>query len=236
MVMGDRSADMAKISVMFGSNVESEHNLDRDEMKIGRAMDCEIMVDNLGVSRHHCTIVREGDNWVVVDGGSNNGTFVGGQKIKRHTLKHADRVVLGKHSLLFDQHGSVEGATDASGKKKGPAGMGGEMTMFVDQAALAKVMSTKRMGLALQQGGREVLVPLIREETTIGSKGADVPCKAFLVKAIQAKVVRSGEGHKVLSLGGWRKVCVNGTKTAAQDLKAGDIISIAGQTFIYKQA
>ncbi|MBA3710005.1 MAG: FHA domain-containing protein [Planctomycetes bacterium] len=226
---------MAKMSVMFGSNVESEHNLDRDEMKIGRAMDCEIMVDNLGVSRHHCTIVREGDNWVVVDGGSNNGTFVGGQKIKRHTLKHADRVVLGKHSLLFDQHGTVEGA-DASGKKKGPAGMGGEMTMFVDQAALAKVMSTKRMGLALQQGGREVVVPLIREETTIGSKGADVPCKAFLVKPIQAKIVRSGEGHKVVNAGGWRAVRVNGAKITSQDLKAGDIILIAGATFTYKPA
>ncbi|MBA2479140.1 MAG: FHA domain-containing protein [Planctomycetes bacterium] len=226
---------MAKISVMFGSNVESEHNLDRDEMKIGRAMDCEIMVDNLGVSRHHCTIVREGDNWVVVDGGSNNGTFVGGQKIKRHTLKHADRVVLGKHSLLFDQHGSVE-TGEAGGKKKGPAGMGGEMTMFVDQAALAKVMSTKRMGLALQQGGREVLVPLIREETTIGSKGADVPCKAFLVKAIQAKVVRAGEGHRVVSSGGWRSVKVNGAKVSTHDLKAGDVILIAGHTFAYKQA
>ena len=187
---------MAKISVMFGSNVESEHTLQKDEIKIGRAMDCEIVVDNLGVSRHHCTIVKEGDGWVVVDGGSNNGTFVGGQKIKRHTLKHADRIVLGKHSLLFDQHGSAdgEGGGGPGGKKKG-AGMGGEMTMFVDQAALAKVMSAKRMGLGVMQGGRELLVPLMREETSIGKSGADSPCKDFLVKPIQAKVVRAGEGH-----------------------------------------
>src|SRR4051812_36468764 len=171
---------MAKISVMFGSNVESEHTLVKDEIKIGRAMDCEIVVDNLGVSRHHCTIVKENDDWVVVDGGSNNGTFVGGQKIKRHTLKHADRIVLGKHSLLFDQHGTAESEGAGGAKKK--AGMGGEMTMFVDQAALAKVMSTKRMGLALMQGGREMVVPLIREETSIGKSGADIPCKAFLVK------------------------------------------------------
>jgi pSer/pThr/pTyr-binding forkhead associated (FHA) protein len=226
---------MAKISVMFGSNIESEHTLVKDEIKIGRAMDCEIVVDNLGVSRHHCTIVKENDNWVVVDGGSNNGTFVGGQKIKRHTLKHADRVVLGKHSLLFDQHGTAEGAAEG-GKKKGPAGMGGEMTMFVDQAALAKVMSTKRMGISLNQGGREVLVPLLREETSIGASGADVPAKGFLVKGIQAKIIRNGEGHRLVSSGGWRAVKVNGAKVASQDLKAGDIITIAGHSYTYKQA
>jgi pSer/pThr/pTyr-binding forkhead associated (FHA) protein len=226
---------MAKISVMFGSNVESEHTLQKDEIKIGRAMDCEIVVDNLGVSRHHCTIVKEGDNWVVVDGGSNNGTFVGGQKIKRHTLKHADRIVLGKHSLLFDQHGVAEGGAEGGAKKKA-GGMGGEMTMFVDQAALAKVMSSKRMALALMQGGREVLVPLIREETSIGKAGADIPCKAFLVKPIQAKVVRNGEGHRVVSSGGFRAVRVNGQKVATQDLKVGDIITIAGHSFTYKQA
>lgn len=225
---------MAKISVMFGSTVESEHTLQKDEIKIGRAMDCEIVVDNLGVSRHHCTIVKDGDNWVVVDGGSNNGTFVGGQKIKRHTLKHADRIVLGKHSLLFDQHGSAD--PDAEAKKKKAAGMGGEMTMFVDQAALAKVMSSKRMAISLNQGGREVLVPLIREETTIGKAGADVPCKAFLIKPVQAKIVRNGDGHRLVSMGGLRAVRVNGQKIASHDLKPGDTILIAGHAFTYKQA
>lgn len=224
---------MAKISVMFGSTVESEHTLVKDEIKIGRAMDCEIVVDNLGVSRHHCTIVKDGEGWVVVDGGSNNGTFVGGQKIKRHTLKHADRIVLGKHSLLFDQHGMAD---DGDAKKKKAAGMGGEMTMFVDQAALAKVMSSKRMALSLNQGGREVLVPLVREETTIGKSGADIPCKGFLVKPVQAKVVRSGEAHRLVSLGGIRYVRVNGQKISSHDLKAGDTIVIAGHSYTYKQA
>ena len=225
---------MAKISVMFGSTVESEHTLVKEEIKIGRAMDCEIVVDNLGVSRHHCTIVKDGENWVVVDGGSNNGTFVGGQKIKRHTLKHADRIVLGKHSLLFDQHGSAD--PDGDAKKKKQAGMGGEMTMFVDQAALAKVMSSKRMALSLSQGGREVLVPLVREETSLGKSGADIPCKGFLVKPVQAKVVRNGEGHRLVSMGGFRKVRVNGQKVSSHDLKPGDTIAIAGHSYTYKQA
>ena len=225
---------MAKVTVMFGSNTESEHTLEKTEIKIGRSMECDIVVDNLGVSRHHCSIVKEGDAWVLVDGGSNNGTYVDGKKINRHALKQGDKVVLGKHSLVYDAAGFA--ATHASGKRKGVA-MGGEMTMFVDQAALAKAMASdgKRMVLALTQGGREVLAQLMREETAIGSD-AEIPVKGFLVKKIQARVLKTATGHRVVWTGGWRGMKVNGVKSSSHDLRAGDMIVIAGTTLTYKQA
>lgn len=232
---------MAKLTVMFGADPQSEHSLDKDQMKVGRAMDCDIVVDNLGVSRHHCTIVKDGEGWAVVDGGSNNGTYVGGTKIQRHVLKHGERIVLGKHSLVYDQHGYASGAATASAKKAGPGGMGGEMTMFVDQAQLAKAMASevggKRMAITLIQGGREVVVPLLKEETTLGKgENADIPAKGFLVKPIQAKVSRNQSGHRITALGGWRAVKVNGLKVADAPLKNGDVITIAGATFTYRQA
>ena len=67
---------MAKITVLFGTDPQSERTLDKPELRVGRAMDCDIVVDNLGVSRHHCSVVQDGDNWVLVDKGSNNGTFI----------------------------------------------------------------------------------------------------------------------------------------------------------------
>jgi pSer/pThr/pTyr-binding forkhead associated (FHA) protein len=98
------------------------------------------------------------------------------------------------------------------------------------------VVGGKRMALSVPQGGREVLVPLIKDETTIGKAG-DVPARGFLVKAVQAKVVRSGSGHRLVSLGGLRAVRVNGVKVAGDSpLKAGDTIVIAGTSFTYKQA
>lgn len=231
---------MAKLTVMFGADPQSEHSLDKDQMKVGRAMDCDIVVDNLGVSRHHCTIVKEGDNWAVVDGGSNNGTYVGGQKIQKHVLKHGDRIVLGKHSLVYDHHGYAA-ANAATASKKGPGAMGGEMTMFVDQAQLAKAMASevggKRMALVLKQGGRDVVVPLLKEETVLGSAdSADIPAKGFLVKPVQAKVVRNQAGHRIVSLGGWRAVKVNGQKVADAPLKQGDVIQIASNSFTYRPA
>jgi pSer/pThr/pTyr-binding forkhead associated (FHA) protein len=230
---------MAKITIMFGADPQSEHTLEKAENKIGRAMDCDFVVDNLGVSRHHCTIVKEGDGWAVVDGGSNNGTYVGGQKVQRHTLKHGDKIVLGKHSLVYDAHGYATGAATAS--KKAGGAMGGEMTMFVDQAQLAKAMASevggKRMAIVLRQGGRDVVVPLLKEETAIGkAQDADIPAKGFLVKPVQAKVIRNKEGHRILSLGGFRSVKVNGNKVVDAPLKAGDVIAIAGSQFTYRPA
>jgi len=225
---------MAKIIVMFGSSTESEHNLDKAEMKIGRAMECDIVVDNLGISRTHCTIVKEGNNFVVVDGGSNNGTFVGGQRITRHTLRTGDKIILGKHSLLFD----AAGLAAVGANKKKTAAMGGEMTMFVDQAALAKAMSSdgKRMAVAVFQGGCEVLVLIVKEEVTIGAL-ADIPAKGFLVKPVQAKIVKSPSGHKLIPLGGWRAVRVNGVKVTGECLlKSSDVIQIAGDKLTYRTA
>lgn len=230
---------MAKITVMFGADPQSEYTLEKDQIKVGRAMDCDLVVDNLGVSRHHCTILKEGDGWSVLDGGSNNGTYVGGTKIQKQTLKHGDKIVLGKHSLVYDANGFASGGGAVSGKK-GPGAMGGEMTMFVDQAQLAKAMKSeiggKRMALTLVQGGREVTVPLLKDETTLGSSGADIPAKGFLVKPIQAKVVRVQASHRIASCGGWRAVRVNGGKVVDGPLKAGDIITIAGQSFTYRPA
>jgi pSer/pThr/pTyr-binding forkhead associated (FHA) protein len=223
---------MAKITVMFGTEPQGEYTLDKPEVKIGRAMDCDIVVDNLGVSRHHCTIRQEGAGFAVVDGGSNNGTYVGGTRVSTQTLRDGDKIVLGKHSLIFDASGA---ATPGAGAKKGQA-MGGEMTMFVDQAALAKAMAGgdgKRSTLALIQGGREVQVPLIKDETTIGSAG-EVPVKGFLVKPIQAKIFKVGGVHRVTSLGGWRAVRVNGVRVADAALKTGDVIVIAGTTITYR--
>jgi pSer/pThr/pTyr-binding forkhead associated (FHA) protein len=119
--------------------------------------------------------------------------------------------------------------------------MGGEMTMFVDQAQLAKAMASevggKRMAIVLKQGGRDVVVPLLKDETTVGAAdNADIPAKGFLVKPVQAKISRAQAGHRLTTLGGWRAVKVNGQKVVDAPLKQGDVITIAGNSFTYRPA
>lgn len=231
---------MAKITVLFGNQVQAEYNLEKDENKVGRAADCEIVVDNMGVSRHHCSVVKDGDGWAVEDQGSNNGTFVNGQRVQgRQTLKNKERIVLGKHSLELDEHGTADPGAQ---QQSAPAGSGGgEMTMFVDPEQMKKMQEELKKGgqamvLSIIQGGREVKVQLVKQETIIGKiPGADIPVKGLFIKPIQAKVIKSDSGHRLVSMGGFRGVKINGRKVKNANLNVGDVLQVANVVIHYKK-
>lgn len=67
--------------------------LDKPSTTIGRWEDNDLVVDDRWVSRHHARIRREGDQYVVEDLGSKNGTFVNGRRITEPTvLSDGDQV------------------------------------------------------------------------------------------------------------------------------------------------
>jgi pSer/pThr/pTyr-binding forkhead associated (FHA) protein len=53
------------------------------------------------VSRKHATFRREGDDFLVRDVGSLNGTYVNRERIDKITLKTGDEVQIGKFRLVF---------------------------------------------------------------------------------------------------------------------------------------
>jgi hypothetical protein len=55
--------------------------LGKDVITIGRGPDSDIAVDDAEVSRHHARLTRQGNDWILEDLGSRNGTFVNGQRI-----------------------------------------------------------------------------------------------------------------------------------------------------------
>ncbi|HEX9776394.1 MAG TPA: DUF3662 and FHA domain-containing protein [Actinomycetota bacterium] len=75
--------------------------ISKEVLVIGRMDGCDVMLPDSGVSRRHAEIRREGDEWVVVDLGSTNGTEVNGKRVNRHRLAPGDRLVLGETTLEF---------------------------------------------------------------------------------------------------------------------------------------
>jgi Protein of unknown function (DUF3662)/FHA domain len=71
---------------------------------IGRSRDCEVLLDDAGVSRRHAEIRPGPDGWTVEDLGSTNGVLVNGQAIRGgpHVLYPGDRVELGSTEIVFE--------------------------------------------------------------------------------------------------------------------------------------
>ena len=68
---------------------------------IGRAPDAEIALDHPGVSWHHARITRRGNNWLLEDLGSANGTWIHGVRVESGEVRPGDRVEIGAVRLCF---------------------------------------------------------------------------------------------------------------------------------------
>ncbi|MGN0302570.1 MAG: FhaA domain-containing protein [Anaerotardibacter sp.] len=69
---------------------------------IGRAINCDIVLDDLNASRTHAELRHEPTgSWAVVDLGSTNGTLVNGKHIIQATLNNNDRITIGTTTFLF---------------------------------------------------------------------------------------------------------------------------------------
>lgn len=61
---------------------------------IGRAPSCDIILDNVRVSRNHARLYKSGESWMLEDTGSQNGTFVNGKRISSATVTSKDTIVI----------------------------------------------------------------------------------------------------------------------------------------------
>ena len=73
-----------------------------ETLVIGRMADCDVAVRDEGVSRRHAEIRRQGNEIVVVDLGSMNGTKVNGAGIRQHRLHDGDEITVGSSRLRFE--------------------------------------------------------------------------------------------------------------------------------------
>jgi len=99
---------MAKLVLKFEETVLKEVSVGNQPISIGRGPDNNLPIDNLAVSSHHAKIYREGENLLVEDLNSLNGTFVNNQRVQKANLKHGDTVQVGKHSILVQHTGWAE--------------------------------------------------------------------------------------------------------------------------------
>jgi pSer/pThr/pTyr-binding forkhead associated (FHA) protein len=88
---------MYKLTVISGSNRGSSYALQAGELSIGRQAGNTIVLQSSKVSKRHCSLTVSGDEIVLKDLGSSNGTFVNGILTKLRKIKPGDRISVGEY-------------------------------------------------------------------------------------------------------------------------------------------
>ena len=73
----------------------------RKRIIIGRAEDCDIRITSPSISRHHCVVEPDEDDWIIRDLGSTQGVELEGVKIEQADIKDGLTVRIGPAVLRF---------------------------------------------------------------------------------------------------------------------------------------
>ena len=92
---------MAKLVLSSGGSVLYQCFLDKDRVGIGREPHNQVVVDDAAVNGEHAAIFQVGNDHVLEDLHSTNGTFVNGGRVLRHILQHGDVIEFGALYLRY---------------------------------------------------------------------------------------------------------------------------------------
>jgi pSer/pThr/pTyr-binding forkhead associated (FHA) protein len=238
---------MAKLTLQYEGIVLKDYAVGTG-LTIGRLPDNAVVIDNPAVSGHHARVFEEGGHLVLEDLRSTNGTFVNGRPITRHVLQHDDEVLVGKHSLVFDQNAIASQPVASSALE----GLGD--TVFLDtkqhralratlesaradaaksvnaRPASAMEPTTRRIGVLRVVSGRteQDEYDLGAHTSLIGrSDTALVRLRGWFKPSVAVAIARSGNCYVVTALGG--KPTVNDERLDGRRLlQDGDRLSVSG--------
>jgi FhaA, N-terminal domain/FHA domain len=70
---------------------------------LGRSRDCDVVLDDAGVSRRHAHIRPTAEGWAIEDLHSTNGVLLDGEPLRGvHPLRAGDRIELGSTEIVFE--------------------------------------------------------------------------------------------------------------------------------------
>lgn len=243
---------MPKFILQFEHRVLREYGA-APNVTIGRLPDNTVVIDNPTVSSHHARVMQEGNDFVIEDMGSTNGTYVNERLVARRTLRDGDVVLVGKHKLVFDQHGT------AAAEEALPALPGLQDTIYLDtekhRALLAKLGAPRgqadgaarlsavarpsapadRVGVLRVLAGRSDRPEYALEARTslIGrTDEALVRLRGWFQPKVAVAIARNSDGYVATVFGG-RTVINNRQVTGRHHLRDGDVLEVGGLLLVF---
>lgn len=101
---------MAKLVVVTEGLAPTSFELKSERTTIGRLEDNAFQLAESSVSGHHCEVLLSGDEIVVRDLNSTNGTFINDKQISQQALKPGQVLRVGQVELRLENGAPVPGA------------------------------------------------------------------------------------------------------------------------------
>ena len=219
---------MAKLVLSRDGALVLQCFVEDEQLTIGRETHNRIVVDDPAVSREHATITCVGNDHILEDLKSANGTLVNGARRARCILQHGDVVTLGRFQLRY-LNPKVAADVDL------------ERTMFIagiaaGDAGAAADASAIVAGVPVAAGTTRAAFPRARAWMGAGPRAGEVIELERVVTMIgragnQAVITRRPLGYFVTHVDGKRLPRVNGTTLGREPqlLRHGDIVEAGGE-------
>ncbi len=206
---------MPTLTLKFKDNILGEFPVESGKsLTIGRKENNDVSIENLAVSGYHAKVDAVGDEYLLTDLKSKNGSFVNKELVTTHWLKHGDKIIIGKHCLVFEYN---------EGEKR-PAETGGgnmDQTMVMDtdkykdmlsKAAPAAKKQTVAIGVLSYLSGGEGEIELSKKLTKIGKNPAnDIVIGGLMMGKTAVTISKRPNGYSLAYVEGMTKPKVNGT-------------------------
>jgi len=86
---------MATLTIQSDVIASRDYQLEKPQITIGRLEDNDIVIEHGSVSGHHAILIKNGEDYILKDNNSTNGTTVNGTRIEEHFLKSGDIIHFG---------------------------------------------------------------------------------------------------------------------------------------------
>lgn len=221
-----------KLTLSLGGRTLERYEFDKPVIRVGRNDDCDVPIDNLGVSRYHAEVLFKEGFYLLRDLQSNNGTFVNGRRVTTHALNDGDEISIGKFSLTFNGQAKVALEEVKSSETRDDDEDFGGMTMQMDQRALAQLQREKasriRGYLVIDREGKKENLFLEKSAVLIGKdEKCEILLSGFFTPRKHAIIVRDESGFRLINLANNGKGCwVNGRSVDDSRLNDNDEIVV----------
>ena len=97
---------MASLCLLNEDGATAERwELGEHPIAVGRDASSDVVIEDASLSRRHFVILRRGNDYLLQDLNSQNGTWVDGQRAQATKLRHHDCILAGRTLFVFSEHG-----------------------------------------------------------------------------------------------------------------------------------